>query len=370
MITRIVLLLLLLAAGSAIQTAAGLPQTVDDSARVQLDTTLSGIAPLRTVTIGGVGDIMLGTSFPSRKFLPPGNSPIPLLAELADTLKSVDLLFGNLEGAFLDQGDPVKACRDTTKCYLFRMPESYAGALVYAGFDILSLANNHVSDFGQPAVRRTRSILDSLGIYYAGQLAAPYVIFEKDSLTYGFCAFAPNAGTVNFNDLKGAEAIVRKLSEECDIVIVSFHGGAEGAEFQRVTRQTESYHGENRGNVYQFAHMVIDAGADIVFGHGPHVTRAVEVYKNRFIAYSLGNFCTYGRFNITGPNGIAPVVMLDVDTAGRFVAGRIVPVYQGSDGKVRIDPKLRVINKIRELNELDFPENEIVVTENGYILYK
>lgn len=323
----------------------------------------------RQVTIAGVGDIMLGTSYPSIKYLPPANSPERLLADVADTLRSADVLFGNLEGAFLDEGSPVKTCRDTTNCYLFRMPEGYAGALSYAGFDVLSIANNHFNDFGMPAVRKTRQLLDSLGISYAGLTTVPYVIFEKDSLIYGFCAFAPNAGTVNINDIDGAEEIVRALSTQCDIVIVSFHGGAEGADFQRVPRTSETYKGENRGNVHEFAHRMIDSGADVVFGHGPHVTRATEVYKNRFIAYSLGNFCTYGRFNLSGPNGIAPLVMLRVDTTGRFLSGRIIPVFQAGNG-VKVDPQKRVIKKLIDLNALDFPESEAIVTETGEILYR
>ena len=116
------------------------------------------------------------------------------------------------------------------------------------------------------------------------------------------------------------------LSDTCDVVIVSFHGGAEGADFQHVPKAMEIFHGENRGDVYNFAHTMIDNGADVVFGHGPHVTRAIEVYQDRFISYSMGNFCTYGRINLAGPNGLAPIVKINVDTTGRFLSGRIIPV--------------------------------------------
>ena len=126
------------------------------------------------------------------------------------------------------------------------------------------------------------------------------------------------------------------LADTCDIVIVSFHGGAEGADFQHVPKTNEMFHGENRGDVYNFAHTMIDNGADVVFGHGPHVTRAIEVYKDRFISYSLGNFCTYGRFNLAGPNGLAPIVKINVDTSGRFLSGRIIPVYQTMAGRSKI----------------------------------
>ncbi len=324
----------------------------------------------RNIVITGVGDIMLGSSFPSTAFLPPRNNPLLLLGNLADTLAASDITFGNLEGSFLDNGTPVKKCRDTTICYLFCMPERYASALAVSGFDILSLANNHFGDFGYPARKRTKELLDSLGICYGGLIEYPYSIFRKDSLIYGFCAFAPNAGTVDINDTAKAEEIVRMLADTCDIVIVSFHGGAEGADFQRVPKTEEFFHGENRGDVYNFAHKMIDAGADVIFGNGPHITRAIEVYKERFIGYSLGNFCTYGKINILGPNGIAPVIRLNVDSTGRFESGRIIPVFQTKTEGVRIDPDKRVIRKIQDLVALDFPETVINISDNGDISYK
>lgn len=323
-----------------------------------------------SIRITGVGDIMMGTSYPSVNYLPPDNNPQRLIESLIDTLRSSDITFGNLEGSFFNGGEAFKKCRDTTICYLFRMPEKYVCTLADAGFDIVSLANNHFGDFGWPAARRTKELLDSAGIKYAGPVENPYSIFTRDSIVYGFCAFSPTAGSVNICDLNKAGSIVRYLSDTCDIVIVSFHGGAEGSEYQRVPKTNEIFFGEERGNVYEFAHRMIDNGADVVFGHGPHITRAVELYKNRFISYSLGNFCTYGRFNLSGPNGYAPVIRLYVDRNGKFLTGRIIPVYQGKDGVVRRDDKNRAINKIRELMSLDFPETDIAVSTDGIIYYK
>ena len=324
----------------------------------------------RKITITGVGDIMLGSTFPNSNFLPPCDNPLLLLGDLSDTLAASDITFGNLEGSFLNEGVPVKKCRDTTICYLFRMPERYAGALAVSGFNILNLANNHFGDFGYPARVRTMKLLDSLGINYGGIMEHPWSVFRKDSITYGFCAFAPNAGTMDINDTVDAEAIVKKLADTCDIVIVAFHGGAEGADFQHVPKCEEIFYGENRGNVHAFAHRMIDAGADVIFGSGPHVTRAIEVYKERFIAYSLGNFCTYGRFNIQGPGGIAPLIKVEVDSTGRFISGRIIPVFQSRPEGVRIDPEKRVISKIRDLTASDFPDAVVNISENGYISYK
>jgi hypothetical protein len=324
----------------------------------------------RNLIITGVGDIMLGSSFPSVNMLPPHDDPYLLLESVADTLISSDITFGNLEGSFLNSGEAVKKCKDTTLCYLFRMPERYISALTSTGFDILSLANNHFGDFGLPSRMRTKEILDSVGIQYAGLIEHPWTVFVKDSVLYGFCAFAPNAGTVDINELEKAGEIVKMLADTCDIVIVSFHGGAEGADFQNVPRKNEIFHGEDRGDVYKFAHEMIDNGADVIFGQGPHVTRAIEVYKDRFIGYSLGNFCTYGRFNLAGPNGLAPIIKLNVDITGRFLSGRLIPVYQPWPGGVKYDTDRRVISKIRDLTATDFPDAVINISDNGEITYK
>ena len=359
---RLVVLLIILL--SLLNCYAQIP----DSTSLVKDTTLFK-AP-RNIVITAVGDIMLGSSFPSVDFLPPHDNPYLLLESVADTLKKSDITFGNLEGSFLNVGEAAKKCKDTTLCYLFRMPERYVSALTSTGFNVLSLANNHFGDFGLPARLRTKEILDSVGIQYGGLIEHPWSIFRKDSVLYGFCAFAPNAGTVNINEVENASEIVRKLADTCDIVIVYFHGGAEGADFQNVPKTNEIFHGEDRGDVYNFAHTMIDNGADVILGSGPHVTRGIEVYKERFISYSMGNFCTYGRFNLAGPNGIAPIFKINVDMKGRFVSGRIIPIYQPWPGGVKIDSERRVIYKIKELDFQDFPDEVINISDNGEITYK
>ncbi|HLN20050.1 MAG TPA: CapA family protein [Bacteroidales bacterium] len=334
------------------------------------DTARTSLSTGRNIVIAGVGDIMLGSSFPSARYLPPHDNPFLLLESVADSLRDADLTFGNLEGSFLNDGPAAKKCKDTSVCYLFRMPERYINTLTQTGFDVLSLANNHFGDFGLSSRQRTKELLDSAGIKYAGLQENPWTIFAKDSVRYGFTAFAPNAGTMNINDIDSAAAIVRMLKDSCDIVIVSFHGGAEGKDFQNVPRIPEVFYGEQRGDVYRFAHTLIDNGADIIFGHGPHVARAVEVYKGRFIGYSLGNFCTYGRFNLAYPNNLAPIVRLKVGIDGTFVDGKIIPAIQPWPGGVKYDPSGLVIKKIRDLAATDFPESEVIINENGKITYR
>lgn len=321
-----------------------------------------------TLNIVCVGDIMLGTDYPSRTYLPPGGECSPLLANVRHLLVDADITCGNLEGTFAGEEGVPKKCKDTTQCFVFRMPDHFVECLVDAGFDFLSLANNHNGDFGPAGRERTRKVLEQAGIKTAGLQAHPVSYIRKDSITYGFCAFSPHPGTPDLTNSRLVKEIVSKLDSLCDIVIVSFHGGAEGKDHQHVTREDESYLGYNRGNVYEFAHTAVDAGADIVFGHGPHVTRAAEYYRERIIFYSLGNFSTYRRFNLTGPNGVAPLVRLSVDREGRFLKGKAFPIVQRSGGVPEIDSSGRVINLLRHLTESDIPDGQLDISEDGMIL--
>jgi poly-gamma-glutamate capsule biosynthesis protein CapA/YwtB (metallophosphatase superfamily) len=320
-----------------------------------------------TVTIIGVGDIMMGTNYPEDK-LPPQDGAF-LMQEVESVLSDADVTFGNLEGTLLDGGGTPKKCNDPKVCYAFRTPVRYVKNLVSAGFDMVSLANNHAGDMGDVGRKSSMKTLEEAGILHAGQLSHKTTIFIKDSIRYGLAAFSPNSNCVSLNDLDGAIEIIKELDTLCDIVIVSFHGGAEGAQYQNVPRTNELFHGENRGNVYKFSHALIDAGADIIFGHGPHVTRAVEVYNNRFIAYSLGNFCTYRGISISGVNGLAPIIKVYTDSKGNFFKAQITPTYQSYATGVKIDHQKQVIKKIQELTKKDFPESGTYIDENGLITY-
>ena len=322
-----------------------------------------------TINIIAVGDIMLGSAFPSKSNLPPDDGLNSFAA--VDSLLKGDIVFGNLEGCFLNSGNSNK-CKglNPNSCYAFRMPDRYADIYKRAGFNLLSVANNHVGDFDAKGRKNTTKMLDSLQIHYAGQLDKPFEIFEIDSVRYAFCAFAPNENTVSIKNIENAKALVSRLKAQANIVIVSFHGGGEGARFEHVTRKTEIFYKENRGNVYAFAHGVIDAGADVVLGHGPHVTRAVEVYKNKFIAYSLGNFCTYGMFSLKGPNGFAPLLQLKVNKLGNFLAANVVSVKQDKITRLTIDTTFTAFKKIKSLTNTDFPHHSLEFNGNSHILLK
>jgi hypothetical protein len=321
-----------------------------------------------TLKIVAVGDIMLGTAYPDSSLLPKYKSP-NFFRPLNSFLKNADVGFGNLEGTLTDDLSQVKECNTNGRCYFFAMPTSYSGSLKSAGFNLLSLANNHLNDFGYIGRKSTRRSLRSQGIHFAGLSECPVDTFTRNGVRYGFCAFAPNAGTVSIKELKRAVRIVHYLDSISDVVIVSFHAGAEGVGWQNVTRHKEFYIGEDRGNVYEFAHKMIDAGADVLLGHGPHVTRSVEVYKNRFITYSMGNFYTYSCVSVAGLCGIAPLFQIYVNKKGEFLKAQIIPTRQVKFQPPRYDEKKRAISIIQKLTKVDFPEmaNVIRITNEGWI---
>ncbi len=320
------------------------------------------------ILVMGVGDIMLGSNYPSVHLLPPKDG-VELLKEATPLLQSADLAFGNLEGVLMTGKGVPKHCQDEKHCYVFKSPDHYVHHLSAAGIDVVSIANNHTGDFGQKGREHTVEVLKKEGLIFAGHIEYPYSLFERKGVRYGFCAFAPNQGTMSVNDPEGAVELISRLKDSCDILIVSMHIGAEGTKYNHVTRKQEIFLGENRGDPYHFARLVIDAGADIVFGHGPHVVRAVDLYKGRFIAYSLGNFATYGTINVSGINGYAPLVAVETDREGRFLGGRIYSFLQEKGMGPKLDESHRAAKEIKRLTVSDVPESGLQIDSVGVLKY-
>jgi poly-gamma-glutamate capsule biosynthesis protein CapA/YwtB (metallophosphatase superfamily) len=317
------------------------------------------------VCIAAVGDIMLGSSYPDNRTLPP-NGAKNSFRNVEDELQDADVKFGNLEGTLLDTGGPAYfKLHQLVKPYLFRMPVDYGSVLKSAGFNVLSLANNHVNDFDLKGRVSTMKTLDSLGIQYGGLYSKPSAVFVIKGVTYGFCAFAPNGETLSLLNLPKAAKIIKDLKKRCDIVIISFHGGGEGLAYEHIPCTNETFYTENRGDVHAFAHNAIDAGADIVLGNGPHVCRAMEVYKNRLIAYSLGNFCTYRSVSVSGICGMAPVLKVYLGKKGEFLSGRIIANRQTHEKGLERDTLNGVVSRIKWLTATDFEQPGLNISSDG-----
>jgi poly-gamma-glutamate synthesis protein (capsule biosynthesis protein) len=249
----------------------------------------------KSITLFFVGDIMLdrGVELSVKKY---GNNDwkFPFL-KISDFLKKADILFGNLEGPISDKGQKVGTI------YSFRADPKVIEGLTYAGFDILSVANNHIFDYAESAMADTFSRLKEAGIDYAGggfnesEAYSPR-IKEINGTKFAFLAFtnlcAPfweatkeNPGiaclTANPLDNQSEKEKIKKSiaegNERADLVIVSMHFGQE-------------YQTSPTPEKRALAQLFIDAGADLVVGHHPHVAQPIEKYKSGYIAYSLGNF--------------------------------------------------------------------------------
>ncbi len=323
-----------------------------------------------TLTVAAVGDIMMGTSWPE-EILPPRDGE-GIYDNVLAGLRGADIVFGNLEGPLLDGGEGIKCGKKRNKknlCFEFRTPSRYAKHLETAGFDALNIANNHSFDFGPEGIENTVLTLGEAGIQaVGGENVAVFCAREKLVAIIGFSYSPLSSHSYPIQDLAAAAEIIGEAKKEYDLVIVSYHGGGEGKDALHVADGDEIFAGTNRGNVVRFARTAIEAGADLVLGHGPHVPRALELYKGKLIAYSLGNFLTYGRFNIQGPSGISFILRAALDPeTGNFTGGSIVPVELRDRGIPSIDPEKKSVRLIQELTSEWQAGSGLAIEEDGEI---
>lgn len=320
-----------------------------------------------TVRLRAVGDMMIGTDFPDG-YLPPDGGASTFSAVLG-LLDDADFTFGNLEGPLCDGGETTKCKPDAApgSCYAFRTPTSYARWYDEAGFDVVSTANNHAGDFGEECRIETERALDKVGILHSGR-PGQIARWTANGLKIAMVGFHTSPTCHWVNDIPTASALVQALAAENDLVIVSFHGGAEGSRALRVPDGPETFYGEDRGDLRAFAHAVVDAGADLVIGHGPHVLRAMEMYEGRLVAYSLGNFATYGRFNLTGNQGIGTILEVTLAKDGRFASGKLLGTRQEGEGVPVPDEANGAADLVRALTEQDFPETGVRIAQDGTIV--
>jgi len=307
------------------------------------------------------GDVMIGHW--TLSYLEKYGADYPFL-KIESTLKAADIAFANIEAPFADSGKAVE-----NKRFTFKVPTKYAKSIKNAGFNLVSIANNHIMDFGEPALATTRNILQENAIHFSGaglslQDAWEPAIVETDAGKVALLAFAmtfpkefwandSTGGTAYPYENKMA-ATIDSLNSKVDYILVSFHWGTEK---------------KTTPNDYQtyFARLAIDHGADLVLGHHPHVLQGFEIYKNRLIAYSLGNLA-FSAYSKAALNSILLKVKLHKD--GLFTAG-ILPlnidntVIEFQPDFAKGKQKEFIIQELdslsRELNGAD------IMNENGFI---
>ena len=324
--------------------------------------------PEGTIIISAAGDIMLGTDYPANRL--PDDDGVSFLQHVTPLLQQADVAFGNLEGVLLDGGEPEKTCSNPKACYLFRSPTRYAQLLADAGFDAMSLANNHALDFGEVGRDSSMLALSQAGIHHSGR-EGDIASWEHNGWRIGLIAFSPTKGSFDLIDYHKFLPLIQSMAESNDVLIVSFHGGAEGKDgVERLAFGMEHAYGERRGDVVDFSRAMVDAGADLVIGHGPHIPRAMEIYQNRLIAYSLGNFATYYGISVAGSKGYAPLLTVELNNRGEFNGGQIDSFVQRRPGGPAPDTKQRAMNMIKELSRADFPDTSLVIDHQGTLSLK
>jgi poly-gamma-glutamate capsule biosynthesis protein CapA/YwtB (metallophosphatase superfamily) len=313
------------------------------------------------ITFAAVGDTMLGNT----PELP--SDPGSYLDQVKGQLTG-DVVFGNLEGTLTDVSESPKCGgAPSGSCYAFRTPPSYARHLAAAGFTVMNNANNHSYDFGQTGLEQTLAALRKAGIAQDG-LPGKVTVVRAGGERVAFVGFAPYAQTGSLLDLEAARKLIRYAAKRSPIVVVAIHAGAEGSDAQHVTGSEETYLGEDRGNPEAFAKMAIRAGADLVFGSGPHVLRGMEIYRDRLIAYSLGNFSGFHNFDTSGVLGASAVLHVTVGKDGGFRSGRIASVRLVEAGQPVLDSSDEGAALIGELSREDLGQDAVRIGGSGQIL--
>ncbi|MFI0795362.1 CapA family protein [Micromonospora rubida] len=316
----------------------------------------------KSVSLSATGDIIIGNA-PNR--LPPGGGK-GFFDSVKDAL-AADLVMGNLEEPLTVDTGTGKCGANSTRCFQFRAPPEYAAHLRDAGFELLNQANNHGYDYGPKGYQNTQRALEKYDLAHTG---APdqITVVEVEGVKIAVAGFSSYVWSNSLVDIDDARAVVKKAATMADLVVVQVHMGGEGADKTRVRPGTEMFLGENRGDPVKFSHAMVDAGADLIVGHGPHVLRGMEFYQGRLIAYSLGNFAGGGNsLSNSGRLGWGGVLKVSLKPDGSFADGSFTSTYMNSIGKPTMDPDDRGLGLVKQLSGTDFPQAGARFDDKGRI---
>ena len=348
------------------ETAPAGPASAAAPAEPQTESTTESDAPAddSAITMSATGDIIMGSA-PNKL---PANGGKGFFKSVQEGLKS-DLVMGNLEQPLTgDTGTSKCGSPPRANCFAFRSPTSYAAHLKDAGFQLLNTANNHSKDFGSQGYANTVKALEAAGLEHTGA-EDQITVVEVKGIKVAVLGFSPYAGANNLNDLDQARSVVEKAAGQADLVVVQVHMGAEGSEKTRVKPGSELFFGENRGDPIKFSKAVVDAGADVVIGHGPHVLRGMQFYKGKLIAYSLGNFAGGGK--TLSSNGVLKyggILHVSLTKDGSWAGGKLLSTYMNAAGvPTRDSSNERGRKMVAEFSAKDFGDDAARIGDDGSI---
>jgi Bacterial capsule synthesis protein PGA_cap len=303
-------------------------------------------APPATVTITWVGDMTFGML---NAWPPDGTGS--LLDNVRPYLHS-NLTVGNLESVLGDL--PVTKCSPgETNCYQFEAPPSTAADLRHDGFAAVNVANNHTMDAGLPGETSTDAAMRAAGLLWTGR-PGQITYLTRHGIKIALLGFAPWSYDADALDIPAAQALVRTARQHAQLVIVVEHLGGEGPTYRHVKPGEEYFLGQDRGNSIEFTHAMIDAGADLVMGSGPHVLRGMQWYHHHLIAYSLGNFSGYNTLGLDQYTSVSGILHVTLTATGGFVRGSITPLRLVAPGIPEHDPAGQAISFVNTLSQEDF----------------
>lgn len=312
--------------------------------------------PDSALIVNAVGNLALGSDYPGYQF--PAD-PDTLFRSMQPFLrKDADLLFGNFESTMTDQSyaaiepGPVR-----------RIPSAYADVFKTAGFDVLSIANDRADDLGTPGFEDTAQHLQASGIQAVGH-PGQIVYAEVNRLRTAFIGFSDSSQANSIYDLEAAEALVKIADQQADIIVISVHVTA-GSQVDDSIKYFRSAAGRD---MVEFARHVVDAGADLVIGHGSQLPRAVDIYAERLIAYSLGTFLEHHPANEDAASEPGVLLQVGLNEQGAFVAGRILPVARDRNGLPYLDDYFESVTLVRRLTREAFPQSLVTINDMGYIV--
>jgi poly-gamma-glutamate capsule biosynthesis protein CapA/YwtB (metallophosphatase superfamily) len=304
------------------------------------------------VTITWVGDLTFGTL---NAWPPAGTGS--LLRGVRSHLRS-DLTMGNLESVLGTL--PMYKCRPHEKeCFQFEAPVDTARDLKRDGFAAVNVANNHTLDAGDPGVVSTDAALRAARLKWTGR-PGQITYLTRNGIKIALLGFAPWPYDADALDIRSAKALVRYAKRHAQVVIVLEHLGGEGDSYRHVQPGEEYFLGQDRGDSIAFTHGVINAGADLVMGSGPHVLRGFQWYRGHLIAYSLGNFCGYYTVGLDTYTSISAILHVTLGSNGQYIRGSVTPVQLVGAGTPQVDHQGTAISYINALSRDDFAGNGAV----------
>jgi hypothetical protein len=317
----------------------------------------------KIITIGWAGDTTPGSMYGK----PPDNGRA-LFAHVRDQMKAPDLMMLNLEGTYCSGGTSKCSGSDSGVCFAFQAPPSFASALPWAGVGLVNMANNHANDFFTYGLDATQAALKKNDVAYTG-MPSQITTTDVKGVKVAVLGFSPYPWNANINDIPAAKQLVKKAAAEADVVVVLMHVGAEGSDKTHTPHGSEYAFGENRGDPRAFAHAVVDSGADLVLGSGPHVIRGIERYRTRLIAYSLGNFGGWGNFGTGGTLSLSGLLTVKIDSGGHIHGGRWLSLWLSEPGVPTVDSSDASAHLVKQLSEADF-SNTFDMSSSGELSVK